>query len=309
MPTETMMSLGDYRFSADAAAYRELERSQSFRWQAQQRLAAPPAYQYLGPGADAISLRGVLYPHHRGGLGQIHALRAEAGRGKPLLLTTGNGEALGRWCVTRIDETQRLFFADGKPRQVEFRLRLVYYGEDGGDKRPERFTLPAAAPAARLNPQAIGLIERQAGARLRAQLGALQPPDDLQKQLNGLLERELAANKPPPPLTLRKRVATALLARLGKQASDALLPAAVNAALHDRIAATLRAHTAGLTAQTAMLAQVRALAQAQLAGRPRTAQAARRLDALLDEQLSAPLPHAKLQNKIAALLAAAGFSS
>ncbi len=233
MPTETMMSLGDYRFSTDAAAYRELERSQSFRWQAQQRLAAPPAYQYLGPGADSISLRGLLYPHHRGGLRQIHALRAEAHRGKPLLLTAGNGDVLGLWSITRIDETQRLFFADGMPRRLEFRLQLVHYGHDhGGDNRPARFTLsatlPAAAPASRpLNPQAVGLIERQPAARLRMQLEPLQPPADLQQQLNSLLARELAANKPPPPLTLRKRLATALRARLGKQPSASLLPAAL----------------------------------------------------------------------------------
>jgi len=40
---ETMMALGDYRFSVDTAAYQELKRSQAYRWQPQERLLRRPA--------------------------------------------------------------------------------------------------------------------------------------------------------------------------------------------------------------------------------------------------------------------------
>ncbi len=128
--TEHMMALGDYRFSVRTAAYAELTRAASFRWQAQQRLGAPPAQQYLGPGTEEISLRGTLYPRHKGGLEQVEAMRGEARRGRPLSLTGGDGSVWGRWCIVRMEETQRVFYADGRPRQVEFRLQLVRYGED-----------------------------------------------------------------------------------------------------------------------------------------------------------------------------------
>ncbi len=129
---EYLMALGDYRFSGRTAAYDELERSTAYRWQAQDRLGERPAQQYLGIGAEEISLRGVIYPHHRGGLGQIEAMRSEAGRGEPLMLTGADGYVRGKWCIARIEESQRLFHVDGSPRQVEFRLRLVRYGADGG---------------------------------------------------------------------------------------------------------------------------------------------------------------------------------
>ena len=125
-----MMALGDYRFSVATAAYRELTRSNEYRWAAQERLGRLPARQYLGPGPETVSLSGVIHPYYRGGLGQVDRMRAEAGRGEPLDLSTGDGTIMGKWVVTRIEETRRVFDADGAPRQVEFRLQLARYGED-----------------------------------------------------------------------------------------------------------------------------------------------------------------------------------
>lgn len=123
------MAMGEYRFAVSAAAYEELAHTASWRWPAQERIGAPPARQYLGPGEEEISLRGTIYPAHRGGLGQIDAMRAEAGRGRPLMLIDGDGRVWGKWCITRLEQTQRLFYAAGRPRKVEFRLTLVHYGE------------------------------------------------------------------------------------------------------------------------------------------------------------------------------------
>lgn len=130
MPSEHMMALGKYRFSVSTAAYRELTRSAEYRWAAQERLGRLPARQYLGPGSETVSLSGVIHPHYRGGLGQLDRMRAEAGRGEPLDLSTGDGTIMGKWVVTRIEETRRVLDADGAPRRVEFRLQLARYGED-----------------------------------------------------------------------------------------------------------------------------------------------------------------------------------
>ena len=43
---------------------------------------------------------------------------------------TGVGQVLGQWVVERVEETQRLFLADGRPRNVSFALTLATYGED-----------------------------------------------------------------------------------------------------------------------------------------------------------------------------------
>jgi phage protein U len=125
----TMMALGDYRFSLNTAAYQELHRSSSWRWPTVDRLGAMPAAQYVGPGEDTIHLPGVIFPHFRGGLGQVDAMRAEATKGKPLILVDGQGVIWGHWCITSIEETRSVFFSNGMPRRIEFELALLNYGD------------------------------------------------------------------------------------------------------------------------------------------------------------------------------------
>ena len=130
MAAEYMLALGDYRFAVDTAAYLELRRTAEYRWRSQERLGKRPAQQYLGPGEESIELPGAIYPAYKGGLGQLDRMRAEAGKGQPLMLTSGAGDVLGKWCITRVEETGSLFHSDGAPRKVEFRLRIVHYGEE-----------------------------------------------------------------------------------------------------------------------------------------------------------------------------------
>ena len=132
MPSEYMLMLGDYRFSLSTAAYQEWSHSAEYRWPAAERVGRLPARQYLGPGPEEIGLSGVIYPYHKGGLGQLDAMRGEAGRGKPLLMTDGTGRVWGQWVLTRVEETRRVFQANGTPQRIEFRLQLARYGEDRG---------------------------------------------------------------------------------------------------------------------------------------------------------------------------------
>ena len=128
-----LLALGDYRFALSTAAYRELRRETEYRWTAQPRLGRPPAWQFLGRGEDVIRVSGVIYPHFRGGTGQVEAMRAEAGRGRPLLLVAGDGTAMGQWVIRRIGETQAETWADGRPKRQEFEIELAAYGEDAPD--------------------------------------------------------------------------------------------------------------------------------------------------------------------------------
>lgn len=123
-----MMRLGSYRFAMDTAAYNEMSRSTAYRW-ASIPTQSGLGFQYMGPGEDAMTLSGIVYPHFFGGLGQLDAMRAEAVKGQPLLMTDGLGNVRGFWVVKSIRETGQKFAAGGVPRRQSFSMDLVYYGE------------------------------------------------------------------------------------------------------------------------------------------------------------------------------------
>lgn len=127
---EAMLQLGRFVFAPAGATFDELSRTRAFRWAAQERLGRRPARQFLGPGEESIAIQGRIYPHFRGGLGQIDAMAAEAGRGEPLELTDSRGETWGTWCIDRIEETRRELIAGGLPRRIDFTLNLSRYGDD-----------------------------------------------------------------------------------------------------------------------------------------------------------------------------------
>ncbi len=129
MPSEIMLGLGEYRFCLDTAAYDELRRRTEYRWPCQDRINRAPALQFMGPGGETIELGGTIYPHFRGGLGQVDAMRAQAALGAPLLLVDGTGKVMGHWAIESIEETRRVFFADGTPRRIEFRLSIRRYND------------------------------------------------------------------------------------------------------------------------------------------------------------------------------------
>lgn len=125
-----MLALGPYRFSLNTSAYQSLKRSSEYRWPSIERIGKEPLLQAIGAGCDRIDLDGVIYPHFRGGLGQINAMRDSAQRQEPLMLINGQGNVLGRFVITQIEESQNTFLADGAPRKIEFRLSLERYGEE-----------------------------------------------------------------------------------------------------------------------------------------------------------------------------------
>ena len=161
LATPVMMQLGTFQFGINTAAYQGLSRSDEWRWPDQGRFGQAPALQYTGPGATTITLDGILYPEWRGGLGQLDAMRAEAGRGKPLVLVDGRGQALGMWVIERVDESQSIFAAGGVARRIEFTLQL------------KRFSARVAGPVPRLPPLPKPASTPAAGADAVAQARAV----------------------------------------------------------------------------------------------------------------------------------------
>lgn len=128
-----MMSLGDFLFGINTAVYQELGRSTEWRWPSQDRFNQSPVLQFVGPGADTISLPGVVYPEWRGGLAQIETMRAMADLGEPLMMIDGTGAVWGQWVIEKVDEKQSVLAAAGIPRKQEFTLSLKKYDDEGID--------------------------------------------------------------------------------------------------------------------------------------------------------------------------------
>ena len=134
MISRTMMILGNYPFSIHTAAYDSLQHSTEYNWQEQQRLGGYSAQQFTGMGKTSISLSGVMLPDFAGGRAQLDAMRDQAGKGKPLILIDGNGFVLGKWCITKISNTNSNLWSNGMARKIEFSMDLEFYGEDASSK-------------------------------------------------------------------------------------------------------------------------------------------------------------------------------
>ncbi|MCP5136025.1 MAG: phage tail protein [Gammaproteobacteria bacterium] len=130
---EVMLSIGPYQLGVDTAALDTLSRVTEYRWAAPERIGASGRQQYMGPGKDTITVSGVILPHYRGGLGQLDAMRAEAGQGKPLIVFDHRelSTVYGKWCIVRISETRSRHLG-AAPRRIEFSLEMAYYSAVGG---------------------------------------------------------------------------------------------------------------------------------------------------------------------------------
>lgn len=168
---QVLLGLGDFRFSMLSAAYDTLRRSTEWRWAKVDRINRMPALQYIGPGAESITLSGTIYPHMGAGLSQIAAMRAAAGAGTPLPLVSGRGDVIGRWCISRVEETVGAMFADGAARKQDFSLTLDAYGEDGASGSEAVVPRPSVA-ASGAAPAALAGVS---GVGLSAALAAVEP--------------------------------------------------------------------------------------------------------------------------------------
>lgn len=124
-----MMILGMFVFTLKTAPYQDLQRKTDWRHPSQPRVGQRPAYQFLGPGDDTITLSGTLYPEITGGRLSLDLLRAMAEDGKAWPLIEGSGRLYGFWAITGVTETSTEFFRDGVPKKIEFSLALTRVDE------------------------------------------------------------------------------------------------------------------------------------------------------------------------------------
>ncbi|KVG59219.1 phage tail protein [Burkholderia territorii] len=119
-----------FHFNLSTAAYDKLRRATRYRVAPQERLNRQEALQAVSEGGETITLSGVVFPALGSGTKQINRLREIGGRMKPVQLTTGDGDVLGRWLLQSIEEEQDALLVDGMPRKQTFSVEFGRYGED-----------------------------------------------------------------------------------------------------------------------------------------------------------------------------------
>jgi hypothetical protein len=125
-----MMALGDFVFELRGAAYWDFQRQTEFRHASHDRVGQRPAFQYVGPGADSITLSGTLLPEFTGGRANLDELREMGATGEPRTLVEGSGRLYGLWVIRNVRETNTVFMQDGQPRKIEFSLALARVDDD-----------------------------------------------------------------------------------------------------------------------------------------------------------------------------------
>lgn len=124
-----LMTLGMFIFGMDSAAYQSLQRSREWRHATSERHGARDAAQFVGPGAETITLAGLIVPELGGKFAALEVLAEMATTGDTWPLIDGRGRIYGNYRIIRLEEDQRNILAGGAPRMVDFRLEL-HRGDD-----------------------------------------------------------------------------------------------------------------------------------------------------------------------------------
>ena len=123
-----LIALGMFVFGMESLPYQALERRTDWRHGLTDRLGARPAGQFLGPGAYAITLTGILVPEITGGYGDIDRLHEMGDTGELYPLVLGTGKVLGDFRILAVDDRWSDIVAGGLGRNVEFAVDLEKAG-------------------------------------------------------------------------------------------------------------------------------------------------------------------------------------
>lgn len=139
-----LMALGMFVFQTRTVPYQELKRITQWRHASQSRVGARPAYQYVSPGTDTITLSGTLLPEFTGGRVDLEEIRHMADQGQAWPLVEGTGRQYGLWVITQVEETASVFYRDGMPQKIDFTLTLEHVDDTRTDLLGSLTTYTAA---------------------------------------------------------------------------------------------------------------------------------------------------------------------
>ncbi|MCM2973459.1 phage tail protein [Larsenimonas suaedae] len=120
-------------FETSTVPYQQPQRRTEWRHASQPRVGDRPAYQFLGPGTDTITLSDTLLPAFTGGRVSLDQIRDMADQGQAWPLVEATGKHYGLWVITGVDETSSTLFRDGAAAKIEFSLTLEHVDDEHTD--------------------------------------------------------------------------------------------------------------------------------------------------------------------------------
>lgn len=121
---QALLSLGLFVFSMETLPFAELQRRMDWRHGKADRHGLRPASQYLGPGADVVTINGTLVPELAGDYSSLNRLREMAESGDAWPLVDGAGTQLGIFQIMAVDERQSAHVPGGLARKIDFAIDL-----------------------------------------------------------------------------------------------------------------------------------------------------------------------------------------
>lgn len=120
-----LAALGMFAFTTDSTLFDRLTRSRDWRHERTERFGAIAASQFVGPGADKITLTGRLVPEVLGRYGALETLVEMADTGDAYPFMDGRGQILGHFTIDRVDEGHDNLTEDGRARVKDFTIELT----------------------------------------------------------------------------------------------------------------------------------------------------------------------------------------
>ncbi|QGM46752.1 phage tail protein [Methylocystis heyeri] len=128
-----LMGWGPHRFTVGSMAYEELRQRAEGRWGKHEIIGRRPAGQYLGPGDESVTLRGVVYPLDMmgGEDAQVQALLSDCTTGQVYTLLSANGDIQGPYRLERAEAIGTYLDPAGNAQRIEYELH--FHPHDDGD--------------------------------------------------------------------------------------------------------------------------------------------------------------------------------
>lgn len=120
-----LAAIGMFAFTTDTTLFDKLTRSREWRHERTERFDARAASQFVGPGAEKISLTGRSVPEVFGSFGALETLVEMANTGDAYPFMDGRGRILGHYTIDRVDEGDDNLTEDGLARVKDFTIELT----------------------------------------------------------------------------------------------------------------------------------------------------------------------------------------
>lgn len=120
-----LLAIGMFPFSIPTIVHDELKRRSSWIHATSQRVGARDATQFVGVGAETLSISGVAHAELSDGRASLDELRDMASSGNAWSVVDGAGQVYGAFVIQGIDEGLKELGPDGRPRKIEFSIDLL----------------------------------------------------------------------------------------------------------------------------------------------------------------------------------------